>query len=78
METVLVLEDDKPLREVLCNVLETAGFLILQSSSAEEALPLIETKQIDCILSDFKLGGMSGIELVKKVRELKPLYLVLS
>jgi DNA-binding NtrC family response regulator len=72
METVLVLEDDKPLREVLCNVLETAGFLILQSSSAEEALPLIETKQIDCILSDFKLGGMSGIELVKKVRELKP------
>ena len=72
METVLVLEDDKPLRDVLCRVLETAGFLILESSSAEEALPLIETKQIDCILADFKLGGMSGIELLRRVRLSKP------
>lgn len=72
METVLVIEDDDPLRQVLSSVLETAGFVVLQASSAEEAITTIESKPFDCILTDFKLGGMSGLELLAKVRESNP------
>jgi DNA-binding NtrC family response regulator len=72
METILVIEDDSPLREVLCSVLERSGFTVLGASSAEEALPFFNSNPIDCVLADFKLGAMSGIDLLKKVRESHP------
>lgn len=72
MERILVVEDDEPLRQVLCAVLQTAGFSVLSASSAEESLPLFATERFDCVLADFKLGGMNGIELLNKVREWLP------
>ena len=72
MERILVVEDDEPLREVLCAVLQTAGFSVLSAPNAEASLPLFATERFDCVLSDFKLGGMNGIELLKKVREWLP------
>lgn len=72
METILVVEDDTSLREVLCMVLQTAGFHVLSSETAEAVLPLVAEKRVDCILADFKLGGMNGIDLLKKIRETYP------
>jgi DNA-binding NtrC family response regulator len=72
METILVVEDDASLRDVLCTVLQTAGFSVLSVASAEEALPLFSSCHIDCALADFKLPTMNGIELLCKVRESLP------
>ena len=72
METILVIEDDLSLREVLCTVLQTSGFSVLSAESAEESLPIFATERIDCVLADFKLPAMNGIELLRKVRETLP------
>ena len=72
METLLVIEDDTSLREVLCTVLQTAGFAVHSAASAEESLPILKAERLDCVLADFKLPGMNGIELLRKVRELFP------
>ena len=72
MEAILVIEDDASLREVLCTVLQTSGFSVLSAESAEESLPIFATERIDCVLADFKLPGMNGIELLRKVRETLP------
>lgn len=72
METLLVIEDDTSLRNVLCTVLQTARFEVVSAPTAEEALPLLTTRRIDCVLADFKLPGMNGIELLRKVREALP------
>lgn len=72
METILVIEDDVSLREVLCTVLQTSGFAVLSAESAEESLPIFATERLDCVLADFKLPAMNGIELLRKVRETLP------
>lgn len=72
METILVIEDDLSLREVLCTVLQTSGFSVLSAESAEESFPIFATERIDCVLADFKLPAMNGIELLRKVRETLP------
>lgn len=72
METILVIEDDTSLREVLCTVLQTGGFAVHSAASAEESLPILKVERLDCILADFKLPGMHGIELLRKVREQFP------
>jgi len=72
MEAILVIEDDASLREVLCTVLQTTGFSVLSAGSAEDSLSIFATERIDCVLADFKLPGMNGIELLRKVRETLP------
>jgi DNA-binding NtrC family response regulator len=72
METILVIEDDTSLREVLCMVLQTGGFSVLSAASAEESLAIFSSQHIDCVLADFKLPQMNGIELLRKVRESLP------
>ena len=72
MEAILVIEDDASLREVLCTVLQTSGFSVVSAESAEESLPIFATERIDCVLADFKLPGMNGIELLRKVRDTMP------
>ena len=72
MEAILVIEDDASLREVLCTVLQTSGFSVVSAESAEESRPIFATERIDCVLADFKLPGMNGIELLRKVRETMP------
>ena len=60
--TVLVVEDEEKLRRVIELQLKTAGFEVEQASSAEGALRLVD--QSDVILTDLRLPGMSGLELL--------------
>lgn len=72
MESILVVEDDAALREVLCAVLDNEGFKPVACSSAEEALLQLGAGSWACVLSDFKLPGRNGIELLADARKLYP------
>ncbi len=75
--TILVAEDDWDLREALCDTLELGGFRVIPASSAEEALELFATRDIDMLVSDVNMGGMDGHELLQRIRVLAPLLPVL-
>ena len=75
--TILVAEDDWDLREALCDTLELGGFRVIPASSAEEALELFATRDIDMLVSDVNMGGMDGHELLHRIRVLAPLLPVL-
>src|SRR5580700_7569498 len=64
--TVLVVEDEEKLRRVVELQLKTAGFDVEQAGSAEEALKLAD--RADVILTDLRLPGMSGVELLANLR----------
>jgi len=64
--TVLVVDDEEKLRRVVELQLKTAGFEVEQAGSAEEALKL--TDGADVILTDLRLPGISGLELLAKLR----------
>jgi len=65
---VLVVDDEDKLRRTLELQLLDAGFDVDKASTAEEALPLID--RADLILTDFKLPGMTGLEMLQIIRRM--------
>src|SRR5690554_1453376 len=70
---VLVVEDDNNLREALCDTLQLADYEVLLASSGEEALQqLARVDDVRMIVSDVNMGGMSGHELLREVKQHYP------
>lgn len=70
MRKVLVVDDTDPLREVICSVLSSHNYEPIGVADVNSALKILQTSKIDCILSDYKLVSSTGLDLLKKVREL--------
>jgi two-component system NtrC family response regulator len=69
---ILVVDDDENLRWVLKTQLEDMGYLTSTAASGEEALALIEQELPALILTDLKMPGLSGMELLDRVRSEEP------
>lgn len=67
--TILVVEDEPAIQELIGYNLKQAGHLPLQSGSAEEALGLINCALPDMLIVDWMLPGMSGVDLAAKLRK---------
>jgi DNA-binding NtrC family response regulator len=67
--TILIVEDEANLQRVLELQLAGAGFTVEKAASAEQALPVLERGGVDLVLSDLKLPGMDGLELLRRVRD---------
>ena len=65
---LLVIEDDATLRESLARQLEEAGFAIEQAADGTEGLYYAEEYPIDLAIIDLGLPGMSGLEIIERVR----------
>ena len=68
---LLVVDDESALRNLLGEVLTDDGFNVRTADSGEQALALFEAEPADIVLSDMSMPGMSGIDLLKKVKELR-------
>ena len=68
MKTVLVVEDEKDIRELICHHLGKEGFKPVGVPDAETALAQIQQQVPDAILLDLMLPGMQGMELCKLLR----------
>jgi two-component system, NtrC family, response regulator AtoC len=66
---VLIVDDDKLKRLTLTADLTEAGHQILAASSGEQALELLESKQMDVVVTDLKMPGMDGLELLRAIKE---------
>ena len=66
--SILVVDDEQPIRELLRWMLADAGHAVFEAAEGREALALLRTSQpIDIILSDINMPGMDGIELSARV-----------
>src|SRR5882762_687659 len=74
-ETILVVDDDQPVRRVVVHFfLELAGFRVLEACSGAEALELFHANaaQVRLLLTDLNISGISGIELANQIRRQRP------
>ena len=68
-KTVLIVDDDKFIREQLEQILKRNFFETLQAATGEDALEIIQQGKADVVLTDVKLPGISGLDLLKKCKE---------
>jgi PAS domain S-box-containing protein len=69
---LLLVDDEDGLRRVLSIALQDIGYEVTTASSAEEALRRFDEQRPGIVLSDVKMPGMDGLELLKRIKEQKP------
>lgn len=66
---ILVADDEVMMRNLILKILESEGYQITMASSGDEALAMLKENNYDMLLTDVKMPGMSGFELLKQVKE---------
>jgi two-component system response regulator PilR (NtrC family) len=69
---VLIVDDEEVLRDVLDAVLRREGFDVLLAASGEEALAKLDDEEIDLVILDIMLPGISGIDTLRSIRVSNP------
>jgi DNA-binding NtrC family response regulator len=69
---ILIVDDEEVLRDVLDAVLRREGFDIVLAASGEEALHLLEGEDVDLVILDIMLPGISGIDTLRSIRISNP------
>src|ERR687895_642587 len=64
-KSILVVDDDKPQRDILHDILTEAGYDVTSAASGEAALKFAKEREFDLALTDLKMTGMDGIELLQ-------------
>lgn len=70
MQTILIVEDDMDIHNLIKELLEKQKYKVLDSYSGTEALMVLEREKVDLILLDLMLPGLNGEEIVKKVKDI--------
>ena len=70
--SVLVVDDEDFIREIICRKLTGSGFACDAAPSAEDALAKISQNDYDCVLSDIHMPGMSGVDLLRRIKLQNP------
>ncbi|MEW6360502.1 MAG: sigma-54 dependent transcriptional regulator [Acidobacteriota bacterium] len=66
-KSILVVDDEKNQREILETILTSEGYDVTTASSGEAAMKFVESRRFDLVLTDLKMAGMSGLDLLKEL-----------
>nr|NJM04185.1 sigma-54-dependent Fis family transcriptional regulator [Desulfobacula sp.] len=72
METILIVDDEKNYPMIISELLREEGYSSLTASSGMEALDILNNEIIDLVLTDVKMPGITGIQLLEKIKEINP------
>ena len=75
--TILIVEDEDLMRSILAGLLTEAGYRVLAASSGEQALELFTAEAPALTISDITLGGIDGIELLDRIKQVDAEALVI-
>jgi len=69
---ILVVDDEERMASVVASALERAGYECEAATSGESALSVLDTREVDAVVTDWKMPGMDGIELLRRIHERRP------
>ncbi|MBS7566887.1 sigma-54-dependent Fis family transcriptional regulator [Mucilaginibacter sp. Bleaf8] len=70
--TILIIDDEVKLSQLLSRILQLEGYTVLQAPTAKDGLKILAQEDVLVVISDVKLPDSNGIELVKSIKEKKP------
>ena len=72
VRSVLVVDDDMAMRDMVVSLLREAGFDVVVAMGADDALAALRGRYIGAVLSDIRMPGKSGFDFLREVRRLAP------
>ena len=72
LANILVVDDSEAICRALRDLLTMSGYTVRTAPSGERALQILETAPMDLVITDLKMSGISGIQLLKKIKEKTP------
>jgi two-component system response regulator AtoC len=77
MKTILIIDDDQMILMILKQTLTKAGYRVFTSESGEEGISMLAATEPDLVLTDYLMPGISGIEVLNKIKQIQPLLPVI-
>jgi len=68
MKKILVVDDNEMLCRVSCEILRSEGYHAVGVTGVAEALQAFEEEEFDLVVTDFRMPGMSGLDLAREIR----------
>jgi two-component system NtrC family response regulator len=76
--TILIIDDEKKLNDLLSRIIGLEGFKVVQAFTGKEGMKLLEQEDVLVVLSDVKLPDVNGVDLVKTIKTKKPYVEVIN
>src|SRR5476651_2422537 len=77
-QNILIIDDEIKLSALMARILEMEGYCVFQAATAKSGIRTLEHEDIRVVLCDVKLPDANGVELVKKIKEIKPYVEVIN
>ena len=72
MKAILFVDDHEVLARLSCEILEMQGYKAVSAYNAQDALDKFDNESFDLLVTDFRMEGMNGLELAKRVHQKNP------
>ena len=72
LKTILLVDDDADLRDVVVTILSEPGHTVLTASDGYEALRVLVERAVDLLITDLKMPGITGFELARQAKLMRP------
>jgi two-component system response regulator PilR (NtrC family) len=72
MPTILIVDDEPNIIEILEIVLQDEGMTVLKAASVREALAVLNDHEVDLVISDIRMPDLSGVELLRQAKQIAP------
>ncbi|HEX9340853.1 MAG TPA: response regulator [Thermoplasmata archaeon] len=69
---ILIVDDDEGVRENLAELFDVVGYRVLTAASAPEAMEHLARERVDLLLTDYRMPGPNGVELIDAARRARP------
>lgn len=77
MKTILIVDDEEKIREVVASYLQNEGYAIIQSGTGNKALELVRGGNVDLVILDLMLPDMSGEDVCRAIRQFSPVPVIM-